>query len=98
VHTIKSVSFEWDPAKATRNFAKHGVLFADAVAVFEDDLALTIRDPYLGNEERWITIGMDTLGRLLVVVYSWRGEVIRIISTRTATPRERRQYEESNET
>jgi uncharacterized DUF497 family protein len=92
------VLFEWDPAKAAKNLAKHGVHFADAVAVLEDELALTIRDLHFGNEERWITIGMGPVGRLLVVVYSWRGAGIRIISARPATPRERRQYEENNET
>jgi uncharacterized protein len=92
------VHFEWDLSKAASNFAKHRVHFADAVAVFEDDLALTIRDPYFENEERWITIGMDMVGKLLVVIYTWRGEGIRLISARPATPRERRQYEETNET
>ena len=86
--------FEWDQTKAATNLAKHGVHFADAVAVFEDDLALSMRDPYLESEERWITTGMDTLGRVLVVVYTWRGEGIRLISARAATPRERQQYEE----
>ena len=92
------MGFEWDSGKAARNLAKHGVCFADAVAVLEDDLALTIRDSYFENEVRWITIGTDILGRLLVVVYTWRGEGIRLISARPATPRERRQYEENNET
>ena len=78
---MTAVEFEWDPGKAARNLAKHGVRFADAVAVFEDNLALTIREPYLRHEERWITIGMDMLGRLLVVVYTWRNEGIRLIST-----------------
>jgi uncharacterized protein len=90
--------FEWDPDKAARNFAKHGVHFADAVAVLEDDLGLTIRDTYFENEERWITIGMDILGRLLAVIYTWRAERIRLISARPATPHERRQYEDNNET
>jgi uncharacterized DUF497 family protein len=85
---MSGVDFEWDPGKAARNLAKHGVHFADAVAVFEDNLALTIRDRYLGNEERWITVGVDTIGRLLVVVYTWRGEKIRLISARVSTPRE----------
>lgn len=88
---------EWDPAKARANLTKHGVHFADAVSVLEDDLALTIRDPYSEDEERWITLGMDALGRVLVVVYTWRGETVRLISARQATPHERRQYEESHE-
>jgi len=91
------VDCEWDPAKAKANVAKHGVHFADAVGVLEDDSALTIRDPYSEDEERWITVGMDALGRLLVVVYTWRGERIRLISARLATTQERHQYEESHE-
>jgi uncharacterized protein len=91
------VTCEWDPAKSRANAAKHGIEFADAVAVFEDDLALTICDPYSGEEERWITLGLDALGRLLVVVYTWRGDAIRVITARHATPREREQYEESHE-
>jgi uncharacterized DUF497 family protein len=88
------VCYEWDPAKARQNLRKHGVDFADAVPVLEDEAALTIRDPFSEQEQRWITLGMDALGRLLVVVYTWRGDRIRLISARPATPRERRQYEE----
>jgi uncharacterized DUF497 family protein len=89
----KDVGYEWDPVKANANFRKHGVLFSDAVGVLEDELALTIRDPYSENEVRWITVGMDLVGRLLVVVYMWRGETIRLISARRATPRERQEYQ-----
>jgi hypothetical protein len=88
---------EWDPAKAKTNLAKHGVRFADAVTALEDDGALTIRDPNSVAEERWITLGMDALGRLLVVVFTWRGESLRLISARLATPGERRQYEKGQE-
>ena len=59
------MSYEWDPAKAKTNFAKHRIRFADAMTVLEDDLALTIRDPFSEEEERWITLGRDALGRLL---------------------------------
>ena len=86
---------EWDPAKARANFTKHGVRFADAVTALEDDSALTIRDLSPEDEERWVTMGLDAFGRLLVVVYTWRGERVRLISARQATPDERRQYEES---
>ena len=86
------VSYEWDPAKARANFTKHGVRFSDALGALEDHLAVTIRDPYSEAEERWITLGMDSLSRILVVVYAWRNEKIRIVSARLATPRERRQY------
>jgi uncharacterized DUF497 family protein len=58
-------------------------------------LALTIRDLSSEDEERWVTMGMDVSGRLLVVVYTWRGERVRLISARQAMPNERRQYEES---
>jgi uncharacterized DUF497 family protein len=92
------VSYEWDPAKASANFAKHGVRFADAVTVLEDDLALTIRDPASDEEERWITLGRNSLGRLIVVVYTWRRENVRLISARPATAREKSQYEEHHET
>jgi uncharacterized protein len=87
------VDYEWDPDKAIANFNKHGVHFSDAVSVLEDELALTVRDPYSDEEERWITLGMDLLGRLLVVVYTWRSESIRFISARPATPRECQEYE-----
>jgi ribonuclease toxin BrnT of type II toxin-antitoxin system len=64
------VSCEWDPAKARANFEKHGIHFADAATTLEDDLALTVRDPYSEDEDRWITLGKDAAGRLLVVVYT----------------------------
>ena len=85
---------EWDPAKARANFTKHGVRFAYAVNALEDDEALTIRDLSSEGEERWITMGLDALRRLVVVVYTWRGERVRLISARHATPHERRQYGE----
>ena len=83
---------EWDYLKATLNLEKHNVDFADAVTVLDDDLAITIRDETSG-EERFVTLGIDALGRLLVVVYTSREDCIRIISARKATPRERRRYE-----
>jgi uncharacterized DUF497 family protein len=97
VHT-SHVDCEWDPAKARANLKKHGIDFADAVSALEDELALTIRDPYPDDEERWITLGMDALGRILVVIYGWREERVRLISARPATSREAEQYEESHET
>jgi len=97
VHT-KTVDCQWHPAKAAENLAKHGIHFADAVSALEDDRALTIRDPYAEAEERWITLGLDAFARLLVVVYAWRGEKVRLISARPATPGEAEQYEESHET
>lgn len=90
------MDYEWDPDKAKLNLKKHGVAFADAVAVLEDDRAMTIRDYAREAEERWVTLGMDGLGRVLVVVYTWRGERLRMITARRATPAERRQYEEKS--
>ncbi|MDH3743546.1 MAG: BrnT family toxin [Acidobacteriota bacterium] len=86
--------YEWDPDKARRNRETHGVSFPDAVGVFEDELAVTLPDPFVHTEKRFITMGRDPLGRLLVVVYTWRGDRIRLISARKSTGRERRQYEE----
>jgi uncharacterized DUF497 family protein len=91
------VGYEWDPAKARANFEKHGIHFADAATTLEDDFALTVRDPFSEDEERWITLGKDAAGRLLVVVYTWRGDHVRLISARLATPREKSQYEEHHE-
>jgi uncharacterized DUF497 family protein len=64
------------------------------VGVFEDDSALTIEDSSSEDEQRWVSIGMDCLGRVPVVVYRWRGDTIRLISAQAATRRERQQYEE----
>jgi uncharacterized protein len=88
------MAFEWDPDKAHRNLEKHGISFADAVEVLSDPYALTIEDR-ISEEQRHITLGLDAIGRILVIVYTWRGETIRIISARKATARERAQYEEN---
>jgi uncharacterized DUF497 family protein len=86
------VDFEWDPDKAASNLRKHGVRFAEAVTAFEDDATLTMPDDE-PHEERFIAIGMGSLGRVLVVVYTARDDRIRIISARKATRREQSQYE-----
>ena len=93
MHTIWNEGFEWDPKKAQLNLRKHGIDFADATFIFEDDLALTKRAPEIGGEIRYMTLGEDAYGDLLVVVYTWREEQIRLISARRATGQERRQYE-----
>jgi uncharacterized DUF497 family protein len=72
------------------------VRFAEAVIALEDEQAMTIREPYDEEEDRWVTLGMDAFGRILTVVYTWRGEDIRLISARLATAHERRQYEKSD--
>lgn len=87
------MEYEWDPDKAATNLHKHDISFADAVAVFGDELALMVADEF-ADEERFVILGTDAFGRLLVVVYTWRGENrIRIISARKATRHERKEYE-----
>lgn len=91
------MDYEWDPEKARSNREKHGISFADAVVVLEDAFALTIPDVH-AEEERFITIGEDAFGQVLVVVYTYRSDdIIRIISARTATRRERRVYREGSD-
>ena len=87
------MKYQWDKIKATSNLQKHGIEFADAVSVFSDELAITIPDNRF-DEERFVTIGMDAFGRILVIVFTWRSEDIRLISARLAERRERKQYEE----
>ena len=83
---------QWDDDKASANLRKHGVDFADAATVLEDEAALTMPDDH-ASEERSVTVGMDALGRVLVVVYTWRDDEPRLISARKADRTERRQYE-----
>jgi uncharacterized DUF497 family protein len=86
------VGFEWDRRKAETNLRRHGVDFADAVTIFDDEYAVTVPDTS-SAEERFVALGTDAMGRLLVVVYRWRGDRIRLISARQATRSERRDYE-----
>ena len=88
------MDFEWDAQQARMNARKHGIQFADAVHVLEDDDALTTTEHASDGEDRWITLGVDALGRILVVVYTWRESSVRIISARPATPDERDRYAE----
>ena len=93
---MKIVGFEWDPKKAAVNYTCHGVRFTEAIDVFDDDRALTMKDEVSDpEEERFITLGLSAAARMLVVVYTYRGERIRLISARLAEPLEREQYEES---
>ena len=89
------LQFEWDPAKATANFAKHGVTFEEARDAFDDPLSRTIDDPaHSLDESRLWTMGLSRTGRLLVVIHVDRGANIRIIGARCATRRKRQDYEE----
>lgn len=89
--------FQWDKRKARRNLRDHKVSFEEASTVFGDVLSRTIEDPlHSDREDRYVIIGQSARGRLLVVVHTIRGDNIRIISARVATPRERQDYEEGN--
>jgi hypothetical protein len=84
--------FDWDPDKQRANLRKHAIELADAVAVFRDPFAVTVEDS-AHAEQRFVTMGVDALGRILVVVYAHRApNTIRIISARKADAGERKQY------
>lgn len=88
------MDYEWDADKAVVNLRKHGVDFADAALSLEDPLARTMSDPDAVGEERFVTVGADPAGQLLVTVHTPRARRIRIISSRRANRAERRGYEE----
>jgi uncharacterized protein len=86
--------FEWDDNKALANLAKHKVSFGMGCKVFDDDLSVEMDDEqFHDGEDRWLRVGM-VAGRLIAVAYTLRGEIIRVISVRGATPRKKRQYHE----
>lgn len=86
---------EWDPEKARSNLEKHWVDFHEAGTVFDDPLSTTVPDPaHSVDEQRYITIGLSLSGRILVVAHTDRGEAVRLITARPATPSERRFYEQ----
>ena len=83
----------WDPRKAIANLRDHGIGFSHAATVLDDPMAVTIEDPR-HDEPRFVTVGADLLGRMLVVVYAYAGEdTIRLISARRASRNERKTYE-----
>ena len=86
-----NTEFEWDPDKAESNLLKHGVAFAEAATVFFDPLSITVPDPvHSGDENRFVIIGLSYGQRHLVVAHVDRGDRIRIINARLATPGERK--------
>ncbi len=90
------MKFEWDPVKAETNKSKHGVTFDEATTVFGDVLSVSARDlAHSAGENRFVTFGLSSHGHVLVVSHTDRGGVIRIISARTVTRKEKRIYEES---
>ena len=87
--------FEWDAEKADANVEKHGVLFEEAATVFGDPLGKIIGDPrHSVSEKRFVLMGRSDQDRLLAVMYTERRDVVRIISARSVTRRERKDYEE----
>lgn len=93
---LVALSFEWDPVKAKRNAEKHDVDFAEAATVLLDELSVTYPDPdHSVDEERYITFGVSSQGRFLVVAHAERGDGIRLISARRMTRGEIHYYEES---
>lgn len=88
------MDFEWDMEKAAANLAKHGVSFLEAMTIFGDPLEVMIADPNHAEDEfRFVSLGLSSANRLLVVAYTERHGRTRVISARGATPSERRQYE-----
>ena len=85
---------KFDPKKNAINLRRHQVSLAEGDGVLNDPLALTIEDDAAEGEQRFISIGMNTFGRLMVIVYTHRGEDLRLISVQPAEPKERRAYEE----
>lgn len=83
----------WDPKKAESNFKKHKIRFSDAEMVLYDRSAMTLEDQVIAAEQRFASIGSDAVGRVIVIVYSYRADTIRLISARKATSSERKQYE-----
>ena len=83
----------WDPNKAEINFKKHGVRFSDAELVLYDPFAMTLEEHVREGEQRIVAVGTDAVGRIVVVVYSYRADTIRLISAKKATPSQRKQYE-----
>ena len=96
MHTVTSVSPEFDPKKNAANIAKHGVSLSEGDGVLLDPLALTMEDKTAQGELRWRTIGMNSFGLLMVVLWTFRGDDIRLISVRNSEPKERRDYEKGS--
>jgi uncharacterized DUF497 family protein len=87
------VRVRFDPRKNAANLNKHGVSLAEGDGVLNDPLALTIEDDSAEGEQRFVSIGMNAFGSLMVVAYTYRGDDVRLISVRKADPKERRAYE-----
>lgn len=91
MHNLR-LNIEFDPNKEVENFHKHGIRFVDAEQALRDPFALTMEDRDAERERRYATLGMDNLGRLLVVIHTHRGVRVRLISARKATRKEAEAY------
>ena len=87
------MEIKWNPQKAEANFRKHKIRFSDAESVLFDPMTLTIEDQIIDQERHFLSVGSDALGRILVIVYTYHGNTIRLISARKAIPKERKYYE-----
>ena len=97
--TVRPLGFEWDEAKADTNVRKHGVSFLEASSVFEDEYALFMADPaHSDDEDRFLILGKSLRRRMVLVAHCYRegADVIRIISARKASAKQRREYEGRN--
>jgi len=90
-----NIRFEWDQAKNLKNQRKHGLSFEEAIQVFRDPLVTTTQDRVENGEYRWQAVGF-VRSALVFVAYTYQDEVIRLISARPASPKERRRYEQEN--
>lgn len=91
-----AIQFDWNKEKAQRNLGKHGISFDEAKTVFDDEMFITfVDDEHSDDEERYITLGLSSSGRLLMVAHADRGDTIRIISARKATKNEENFYVEA---
>lgn len=94
--TSNLLTYEWDKRKEASNIKKHGVSFHEASTVFLDSVSLTFFDPdNSDDEDRFITLGIATTGRMLFISHTDRGTVTRLISAREATKKEREEYEKT---
>ena len=92
MHILQAVDVFWDPKKAEKNLRKHGVRFSDAATVLDDPLVLTREDPDTDEEDRYVSLGQDAFGRILIVVWTEREGDLRLISARKASHAEARKY------
>ena len=91
---MENSEFQWDEEKAKSNLKKHGVSFEEGATIFNDPMIATILDPdHSKDEERFISIGMSLIRRLLTVIHTYRKDRLRLISARKATKAEKKNYE-----